>query len=43
MGAVEVPASPLYTSKGVCADGELLAGLTPTPDRRSICCLAPAR
>jgi len=33
----------LNTSKDVCADGELLADLTYSPDRMTISCLAPAR
>ena len=33
----------LDTSKDVCADGELLADLTYSPDRMTISCLAPAR
>ncbi|WP_435602623.1 LppU/SCO3897 family protein [Streptomyces sp. bgisy130] len=33
----------LNTSKDVCADGELLADLTYSPDRMTISCLAQAR
>lgn len=33
----------LNTSKDVCADGELLADLTYSPDRMTVSCLAPAR